>query len=90
MWYKSEQEIFKKITLAEAYHDVMQDKDIGYPSDITSLDPQTSLFKAMVTAFRGNNDYPLNLTLAQHEKAAVEREVSLYAACYIDAFVIST
>ena len=88
MWYKSEQEIFKKITLAEAYHDVMQDKDTEYPSDITSLDPQTSLFKAMVTAFRGNNDYPQNLTLAPHEKAEVEREVQVYSTCYIDAFVI--
>lgn len=47
-WYRNEHDILKRILLAEAYHDVLSGKEDGvYPSDITALDPSTSLFKAI-------------------------------------------
>lgn len=46
-WYRNEHEILKRILLAEAYHDVLSEKEGGYPADITALDPSTSLYKAI-------------------------------------------
>lgn len=63
LWARSEVESFKKIILAEAYHDVMAEKDSPYPKDIHLLDPQTTLYKAILEGTRGSPDYPSALAL---------------------------
>ena len=47
VWYRGDLDLLKKMLLAEAYHDVLSEKEGVYPSDINALDTSTSLFKAI-------------------------------------------
>ena len=37
---------------------------------------------------RGGADYPVGIALAAHEKAAIQRDLQMYAAFYFDAYVV--
>jgi hypothetical protein len=82
-------ECLKKIILAEAYHDVMAEKDGAHPPEITALDPGSSLYKAIQEGTRGSPDYPSSLALTPQEKASLANDVPLYAAAYTDAYVVA-
>lgn len=90
LWYRQEREMLKRILLAEAYHDVLSEKEGVFPSDISALDPTSSLYKAIHDGVRGNPDYPSqHLVMTQEEKAALQADVRLYAQNYIDAYVVA-
>ena len=58
LWEKNEKEILKKFVLAEAYKETLPDTP-----DFASLDPQSTLMKAIQGSFRGGDDYPKDTTV---------------------------
>ena len=58
LWQRNELETLKKIVLAEAYSDIIADKEGGHPSDIGALEPASSLHKAIQEGIRGGQDFP--------------------------------
>ena len=68
----------------------MEERDGAYPVDIATLDPGTSLYKAIQEGVRGSQEYPLGgLALTPPEKASVERDVQNFASLYSDAYVVA-
>lgn len=89
LWVRNELEALKKILLSEAYHEVIA-KDGGHPDQIAALDPNTSLFKAILDGMRGSQDYPTGgLLLTQDEKKNVQTYLKMYITLYTDAYVTS-
>ena len=55
LWDKNEKDILKKFVLAEAYKSSLPD----HP-EFSDLKPDSSLMKAIQSAFRGGDDYPMD------------------------------